>query len=107
MKDVVFWDVASCGSCKNRRFEGTDRSVFQLVVTGNVASSLLILFTMMMDAICSSETSVLTNATRRHIQNDGILHSHRHENLQSYNVRNFRPNHGKLRIIQKKKPRGP
>jgi hypothetical protein len=23
MKNVVFWDVTPCGSCKNRRFEGT------------------------------------------------------------------------------------
>jgi hypothetical protein len=23
MKNVVFWDVTTCGSCKNRRFGGT------------------------------------------------------------------------------------
>jgi hypothetical protein len=32
----------------------------------------------------SSETSVHTRSTRRHIPEDGILHSHRHENLKSY-----------------------
>jgi hypothetical protein len=37
-----------------------------------------------MEAICSSETSILTRATRRHIKDDGILHSHRRENLKSY-----------------------
>jgi hypothetical protein len=31
----------------------------------------------------SSETSVLTITTRRHIQKDGILRSHRHENYRS------------------------
>jgi hypothetical protein len=25
MKDVVFWDVAPCGPCKNRRFGGEYR----------------------------------------------------------------------------------
>jgi hypothetical protein len=39
---------------------------------------------MMMEAIRSSETLVLTRATRRHIQEDGILHSYRRENLKSF-----------------------
>jgi hypothetical protein len=38
----------------------------------------------MMKAICPSETSVLTRATRRNIPEDCILHSHCRENLQSY-----------------------
>jgi hypothetical protein len=29
-------------------------------------------------------SSVLTRATRRHISEDGVLHSHRCENLKSY-----------------------
>jgi hypothetical protein len=38
-----------------------------------------ILVTLMMKAIRSSETSVLTRGTQRNIQEDNILHSHRRE----------------------------
>jgi hypothetical protein len=44
------------------------------------------LVTLMMEAIISSETSVLTRATERHILEGGILHSHRCENLKSCTI---------------------
>jgi hypothetical protein len=61
------------------------RSVLRLLVTANVPS-LPILVTLMMEAINSSETSILSRAKRRNIPEDGIRRSHRRETLKSYRL---------------------
>jgi hypothetical protein len=53
MHNAVFWDVTPCA------FLVFLRNVLRLIVTANVVPSSPIIVTMMMEAICSSETRFL------------------------------------------------
>jgi hypothetical protein len=75
VKNAFFWDGTPCGFYKNRCFVGTYRLHHQdeknQGARNNVSSnhhlvpSSMILATLMMEPIISSETSVLKRATRR------------------------------------------
>jgi hypothetical protein len=78
MKNAVFWDVTPCGSCKNRRFGGT----YHIIMTtriGELETTLAVISNrsmLMMEAIRSSETLVLTRGTRHNNPENGIRHKY-------------------------------
>jgi hypothetical protein len=70
MKNAVYWDVAPCSSCVNRRFRGT----YPLRLQGRkIRERGTSVSRWLQEAIRSSETSVHTRTTQRHIPENGNL----------------------------------
>jgi hypothetical protein len=66
MMIIIFWEMTPCGSYKNRVVAYTRAYHFALC--------LLASYTLKMEAIRSSETSVLIRATQRHLPEDDNHH---------------------------------
>jgi hypothetical protein len=67
-----------------RRVALVRNDVLRMLITVNVVSSSLILVTLVMEVVRSSETSDLSRATLRNMPEDGILLSHHRQNPKSY-----------------------
>jgi hypothetical protein len=73
LMNAVFLDVTRCGSCNNRRSEERITSIIRLKRISELTMYLADSFTRIMEVIRSSDTSVLTRATRRYILGDDHL----------------------------------
>jgi hypothetical protein len=82
IKNAVFWDASPKVPYTNRRFGGTYRlhrqgdknQLSASIATYRYRCSYLAdSLTLIMEGMRSSETSVFTRATRRHIPEDGVL----------------------------------
>jgi hypothetical protein len=77
MNNAIFRDVTPCGTCKNRFSEECGASTIRVIRIRELGTALAVTNnrgTLMMAALRSCETSVLTRATRHIIPADGILH---------------------------------
>jgi hypothetical protein len=61
MKNVVFWDVTTCGSCRNRQLKERIASMIglRLLVTANVVPISPILVTVIMETVCLTKRRLL------------------------------------------------
>jgi hypothetical protein len=83
LKNAVFWDVAPYVFITNRRFGGTRR--FHLQDSGLLTLFLARVIPCTLKMRATDFTSVYNKTTRRHITENGIHHSHRHDNLNPTN----------------------
>jgi hypothetical protein len=89
LKNAVVWSVMSCGSCKNRRAGGTYRlydSVLRSLVTAIVVPNSPILVARMIEAIRSSETSILKEQHGATSKTTAVFIVTALKNIRSYKV---------------------
>jgi hypothetical protein len=85
---TLCWPCVWCGRCYGVVCDVLENSVCYKMKRSRAMKTSWFLargfFYPEMEAIRSSETSVHTRSTRRHIPEDGILHRHHCENVKSY-----------------------
>jgi hypothetical protein len=80
------WRMVSSGMLRRVALVRTDVSdelLASIIRVTRIREIGTLLVTLMMEGLSSSETSILTRATRRNVPEDAILHSHRRENFKS------------------------
>jgi hypothetical protein len=67
MKNVIFWDVGSCGPCRKEVSRNVMPPIIRVKGINLLGKTLAVTSTLMFEAISSSEKTVFSRATRRHM----------------------------------------
>jgi hypothetical protein len=88
MKNVVYWDLTVCDSCKNRRFRGTIASIIRVTRIGELRTTLAVTSNrralrrnteanrLLVTAIVVSSSLILVTLMMEFLRNVGSYKSH-------------------------------